>query len=134
MQYEGFRVLFLAASVVLNVTAPEKAAAVQEPQYDPATEISILTAITEVREAPHGSSFSGIHLTVKSDSQVLDVYLGPAEFVKQFDMRFAKGDEVRVTGSKVKTTNGSHVVLAREVRKEQATLFCRRARGEPNWE
>jgi len=60
--------------------------------------------------------------------------LGPSAFVKQFEITFAKGDEVRVTGSKVKTANGTHVILVREVRKDQETLSCRRAKGEPNWE
>ena len=83
---------------------------------------------------PANSSLSGIHLIVKSPAQVFDVHLGPAKFIQQFEIRFAKGDEVRVTGSKVKTASGVHVVLAREVRKESATLSCRRAKGEPNWE
>ena len=134
MRSEVAFVLFLAGSVILCATPPEETACAEQPRYDPATEISLLGTITDVREVPCSSPLSGIHLTVKSQAQVFDVHLGPARFIQQFEIRFAKGDEVRVTGSKVKTANGVHVVLAREVRKEQATLSCRRANGEPNWE
>ncbi|HLM98579.1 MAG TPA: hypothetical protein VK335_04820 [Bryobacteraceae bacterium] len=128
-------VFLLAASAILRAAGTEKTTTpVDEPRYDPATEVSIVAIVTEVREVPHGSPLSGIHLSVKTESQALDAHLGPAEFVKQFEITFAKGDEVRVTGSKVKTANGTRVILVREVRKDAATLSCRRANGEPNWE
>lgn len=134
MRPEMICALFLVGSAVLCATIPEKADAVDEPRYDPASEITILANITDVREVPRGSAFSGIHLSVKWGTQVLDVYVAPTAFLKQFEMQFSKGDEVRVTGSRVKNGNGVHVILAREVRKDQATLSCRRARGEPNWQ
>lgn len=134
MRSEMACILLLAASAVLPAATSEKSAVVEEPRYDPATEISVLATITDVREVPRGNPLSGIHLTVKSGSQVLDVHLGPAAFIKQFEIRFSKGDEVRLIGSMVKTGNGIHTLLAREVRKDQATLSCRRANGQPNWE
>ena len=128
-------VSLLAASAVLRAAVTEKTSAiVDEPRYDPATEVSILAIVTEVREVPRGNPLSGIHLSVKTETQVFDAHLGPAEFVKQFEITFTKGDEVRVTGSKVKNGTGIRVILVREVRKDQATLSCRRAKGEPNWE
>ena len=128
-------VSLLAASAVLRAAVTEKTSAiVDEPRYDPATEVSILAIVTEVREVPRGNPLSGIHLSVKTETQVFDAHLGPAEFVKQFEITFTKGDEVRVTGSKVKNGGGIRVILVREVRKDQATLSCRRAKGEPNWE
>lgn len=131
-------VLFLAASALLRAAHTDKPAPpIDEPRYDPATEVSMLGVVNEVHEVPRGNPLCGIHLLLRpelQESQLIDVYLGPAEFLKQFDIHFAKGDEVRVIGSKVKTANGSHVILVREVRKDQETLSCRRARGEPNWE
>jgi len=134
MRSEVAFALFLAGSVILCAAPREETTRSEEPRYDPATEINLLGTITEVREVPADSSLSGIHLMVKSPVQVFDVHLGPAKFIRQFEIRFAKGDEVHVTGSRVKTGNGVHVVLAREVRKESETLSCRRAKGEPNWE
>lgn len=131
-------VLCLAGSGFLRAAVTEKSAVpAEEPRYDPATEVSTLAIVTDIREVPRGNPMSGVHLSVKpesQESQVIDVYLGPADFIKQFEIHFAKGDEVRVTGSKVKTANGSHVILVREVRKDLETLSCRRAKGEPNWE
>jgi hypothetical protein len=131
-------VLFLAASGFLRAAVTEKSAApAEDPRYDPATEVTVLAIVTDIREVPRGNPLNGVHLSVKpesQESQVIDVYLGPADFIKQFEIHFAKGDEVRVTGSRVKTANGSHVILVREVRKDLETLSCRRAKGEPNWE
>jgi len=138
MRSEMVCVLYLAGSAIVGAAVTEKTTTlVEEPRYDPATEVSILAIVNEVRDVPRGNPLSGIHLLLKSESQesqVIDVYLGPSAFIKQFEITFAKGDEVRVTGSKVKTANGTHVILVREVRKDQETLSCRRAKGEPNWE
>ncbi|MFN7994497.1 MAG: hypothetical protein U0Q18_12900, partial [Bryobacteraceae bacterium] len=73
-----------------------------------------------------------LHLIVKKGSEALDVYLGPKDYVKQFELRFAKGDRIQVAGSKVRYGSG-YLVLAREVRKEDATLYIRDRKGEPNW-
>jgi len=134
MRSELIFALLLAAGPALRATVPEKGAEIDEPRYDPAAEITILANVTEVREVPRASPLPGVHVSVKFGTQTFDVYLGPTAFLKQFEMRFAKGDEVRVTGAKVKTPNGPTVILAREVRKDQATLSFRRPRGEPNWE
>jgi len=135
MRSELVCVVFLAGTGLLHAAVTEKTAApLEEPRYDSATEVTILATVTEVREVPRGNPLSGIHLSVKTETQAFDAYLGPADFLKQFEITFAKGDEVRVTGSKVKIGSGPHVILVREVRKDQATLACRRAKGEPNWQ
>jgi hypothetical protein len=96
--------------------------------------IDVMTTVTEIREVPRSSPLDGLHLIVKAESETLGVYLGPADFIKQFEISFAKGEEVQITGSKVKLAGGASIVLAREVRKGDSTLYCRRKSGEPNWE
>jgi hypothetical protein len=127
--------VFTAFVVFLLAAIPNKVAPAEEqPAYDPATMVDVLAVVTDIREIPRGSPLAGIHLILKEESGVLDAYLGPKDFVKQFEITFAKGDEVQVIGSKVKTAGGAYVVLAREVRKGETTLYCRRKKGEPNWE
>lgn len=129
--------LFAGGTLLCAATSGKTSPRSDEPQYDPATEISMLATVTEVRDVPHGSPLSGIHLLVRPeahDSQVVEAYLGPEAFIKQFDLHLAKGDEVRLTGSRVKTSGGSRVILVREIRKNEATLSCRRPTGKPNWE
>jgi len=128
-------VLLLASSSASLAVIPEKAAQAEEqPRYDPATVIDVMAKVTDTRETPRGSPLSGVHLTVKAESETMDVYLGPTDFLKQFEIRFAKGDEIQVIGSKVKLTSGASVVLTREVRRDTTTLYCRRKGGEPNWQ
>ena len=70
--------------------------------------------------------------TAKSETQSIDVYLGPTAFIKDFEVTFAKGDRVHVIGSKVKYA-GRPLILAREVRRDSTTLYLRDERGTPNW-
>ena len=135
MKSETLVFLLLAGSPALLAASPDKVAKTEEqPRYDPMTVIDVMAAVTDVREMPRGSPLSGVHLAVKAESETMDIYLGPIEFVKQFDIRFIKGDQIQIIGSKVKLGSGASVVLAREVRKDEITLYCRQKRGEPNWE
>jgi hypothetical protein len=60
---------------------------------------SISTAIvTQVRELAQDKPMAGLHLMVQKESQTIDIYVGPSEFVKVFEIPFAKGDSIRVVG------------------------------------
>lgn len=124
-------VLLSIFAVVLR--AADKPAQTQtEPQYDPATVIDAMAAVLEVREVPRNSPLPGIHLLVRLEAEAIDSYLGPADFVKQFDVAFLKNDRVQIIGSKVRFGNGT-VVLLRELRKGSTTLYLRDRSGKPNW-
>ena len=118
-------------AIALSMFAGDKAKA-PEPGYDSATLVDIKATVADVREVSKDQPLSGVHLTLKSDSQTMDVYVGPAEFVKFFDMNFAKGDRVHVIGSKV-DFEGSTVILASEVSIGTVTLLCRDKDGSPLW-
>ena len=102
------------------------------PSYDKATVVDIQGKVTAVREVPKGSPMDGLHLMVQAGLETLDVYVGPPEFVKVFEITFKRGDEVHVIGSKV-DFEGSKVVLAREVSIGTVTILCRDKEGEPLW-
>jgi hypothetical protein len=102
------------------------------PSYDTATVVDIQAKVTAVREVPKGSPMDGLHLMVQSGGDTLDVYVGPPEFVKVFEVTFKPGDQVHVIGSKV-DFEGSKVVLAREVAIGTVTILCRDKDGEPLW-
>lgn len=137
----SLRVYLLISAVFATYTGlPALAAAVEAetvraeegPRYDPATVIDVMVTVVEVRNVPRTATEPGVHVTVKLDSQAVDVYLGPADFVKEFEISFEAGDRLQVIGSRVKF-RGADVVLAREVRKQQATVYLRDRRGVPNW-
>jgi DNA/RNA endonuclease YhcR with UshA esterase domain len=107
-------------------------AASPEPGYNVSTVIDVTATVVKVREVPKDQAFAGLHLILQKDSQTLDIYVGPTEFVKVFDVVFIEGDVIHVTGSRVEF-EGSMVVLAREVSLGTITLVCRDKDGAPLW-
>jgi len=91
-----------------------------------------MATVMDVREVPKGEALCGLHLTAKTDTVTIDVYVGPMDFVRQFEFSVTKGDRVQIAGSRVKF-RGADLLLAREVRNQQMTLYLRDAKGVPNW-
>jgi len=103
------------------------------PQYNLKTETNFVGTIAKVREVPIGEAFAGIHVTMQSKSETIEVYLGPADFIKLMGMPLRPGvKDVTVIGSKVKF-EGSDLVLARELRIDHTELLLRDEKGFPNW-
>jgi hypothetical protein len=108
-----------------------------EPRYDASANIDVMVVVTDLREIPTGNALSGLHLIVRPESargnsETMDVYLAPDDYLKDFGCHFAKGDKIQVKGSKVKF-NSATVVLAREVRLETTTVYLRDEHGVPYW-
>ena len=101
--------------------------------YNPATETTVKGTVEEVKQIPsaRGAS-SGTHLILKTDKETLKVHLGPTAFLEKEKFTFAKGDQIEITGSKVKI-GGADALLAREVKKGDKTLTLRNAQGVPAW-
>ncbi len=104
----------------------------QAPRYDPSAEITIKGTIELVKQVSHSGAWAGTHLTLKADQGTFDVHVGPTAYLTKNQMTFAKGDNIEVTGAKVKY-EGADAVLAREVKKGDKTLTLRNAAGIPQW-
>ena len=116
------------------------------PKYDTATVVTVKGTIEEVQQTmmPSGQKggmtqsgqmgmhHMGLHLVLKTDKESLTVLVGPAQFVKDKDFTFTKGDEIEVTGSKVKYNNAD-AIIAREIKKGDKTLTLRNDQGIPEW-
>lgn len=102
------------------------------PKYDPATEAKTKGTVEELKLPPKEKQNDVAHLLVKSGADTLDIYLCPKSFLDDMGATFAKGDEVTVTGSKVKQDAGD-LILAREVVKGSDTLVLRDDKGKPVW-
>src|SRR5580700_2720855 len=105
--------LALAASFQAFAASPAVSTA-NEPAYNLATTTQVAGIVTSVRQVPSGSPLAGTHLTLKSKNAVVDVYLGPSDFLRFLKVSFPVGDEISVTGSKVKLDNAD-VILSRQV-------------------
>jgi hypothetical protein len=103
------------------------------PKYDLTTETKMKGTIQELKLPEKGSEKQAAHLTLKSGDSTVDVYLCPKAFLDDMGSNLAKGDEVNLTGSKVKH-DGADLVLAREVVKGTDTLVLRDDKGKPVWD
>jgi hypothetical protein len=117
-------VLFCAVSLFAQ-KAPE-------PKYDLHAETKMKGSVDEVKPPPKGSEKDAVHLLVKSGADTLDVYLCPQSFLDDMGVSFAKGDEIALTGSKIKQGEAD-LILAREVVKGSDTLVLRDDKGNPIW-
>lgn len=102
------------------------------PKYDVHTESKMKGTVEEVRLPPKGSEKEVAHLLLKSGADTADVYLCPKSFLDDMGVSFSKGDEIALTGSKVKQGEGE-LILAREVVKGTDTLVLRDDKGNPVW-
>ena len=136
--------LCLLLVVIVMIGQPGSVAFCQEQEgarlYDQNTETTIKGTVEEVKTAylPGGGAsaqarqeFGGpIYLNLKTDSGTLRVYVGPSSFLESKNFKFAKGDQIEVTGSKLPNRDA---IIAREVKRGDQVLVLRNAQGIPQW-
>jgi hypothetical protein len=107
---------------------------VSAPKYDLQTETKIKGTVDEVKLPPKGSEKEIAYLVVvvKEGANPVDVYLCPKTFLDDMGMSFAKGDEITMTGSKVKQGDAD-LFLVREIAKGNDTFVLRDPKGDPVW-
>ena len=108
--------------------------------YNPSTETTVKGTIEQVKTAflPGGGasaqareeSSGPTYLNLKTDSGTLAVFVGPSWFLESQGFKFAKGDQIEVTGSKLPDKD---VIVAREVKRGDQILVVRNAQGIPAW-
>jgi hypothetical protein len=111
----GLRMILLLACLLcaLPLVAQNKQPP-SAPKYDLQAETKLKGTIEEVKLPPKGSEKEIAHLLVKSGATTVDVYLCPQSILAEMGVSFNKGDEISLTGSKVKQGEAD-LMLAREV-------------------
>jgi hypothetical protein len=71
-------------------------------------------------------------LVVKTDTGQVLVHVAPADFLKEMDTSFKKGDEVQITGAKAPNATETEI-LAREITVGTNTTTLRDDKGIPVW-
>jgi len=102
------------------------------PKYDPATETKIKGVVGELKLVPPSGGKPIVYVAVKSAADANEVFLCPKKFLDDMGIEFKSGEEIDVTGSKVKQ-DGADLILAREVGKAGETLTLRFKDGKPAW-
>jgi hypothetical protein len=103
------------------------------PKYDQQTEMKTKGIVEEVNVLTVGTRKDFTELIIKSGDDKLHIYVCPKPFQEEMGISFSKGEEITVTGSKVKQ-EASDVILARELVAGTDTLVFRDNKGNPVWD
>jgi hypothetical protein len=131
-----FAFQFLIGSLLFAMPSLPAFAAAQDapaPKYDLQTEMKAKGVVEEEKLVTLGSRKDFTELIVKSGDEKLTIYVCPKPFQDEMGITFAKGDEVSVTGSKLKQ-DAVDVILARELVKGTDTFIFRDSKGKPVWD
>jgi hypothetical protein len=127
-----FRRVLSAVPVFALLTGVALCQTSAPPKYDVSTETKMKGIVQELRFLPPSGAKPQARLLMKSGTDDVEVYLCPKSFLDDMGVTFKKGDEVQVTGSKVKL-DGAELTLAREVSKGEDKLVLRFDNGKPVW-
>ncbi len=123
----------LLALVVLFLTPLAAAQTPEEgPKYDLTKEVTIKGTVQEVKQVPNPKGQMGIYLMVKSGGELNEVRLCPNSFLEEFEVSYKMGDELTITGSKVKVGE-KEAILAREIEHGNSKMVLRDKQGVPVW-
>ena len=125
--------LFLLLCVTPGLSQRAKEDDGSLPKYDLHTETKTKGVVEEVNLLPLGTRKDFTELIIKNGEDKVHIYVCPKPFQEEMGISFSKGDEIAVTGSKVKQ-EASVVILAREVVKGTDTLLFRDDKGNPVWD
>lgn len=103
------------------------------PKYDLHTEMKIKGVVDAVNLLSVGTRKDFTELVIKTGDDSSHIYLCPKPFEEEMGISFTKGDQIAVTGSKVKQDTAD-VILARELVKGSDTLLFRDDKGKPVWD
>lgn len=125
--------LFLVASLTTGFSQDAPTTDHGAPKYDLQTESKKKGIIDEVKLLTLGSRKDFVQLVVKSGEEKLSVFVCPKPFQDEMGITFTKGDDIEVTGSKVKQEQAD-VILARELVRGTDTLMFRDDKGKAVWD
>jgi hypothetical protein len=126
------RLLAAAAIAAALATTPALAQGGKGMGYNKATERTVTGVVEKVLTHQAKNGGTGLHLSFKTETGVLDVHVGPTNWLSSKKYEFATGDTLTVTGSATKV-NGADVLIAREIVKGGQTFTLRNTDGFPLW-
>jgi len=125
--------LFLLLCAIPGLSQKAQPADHSLPKYDLQTETKTKGVVDEINVLTWGTRKDFTELIIKSGDDKLHIYVCPKPFQEEMGISFSKGDEIAVTGSKIKQET-SDVILARQLVKGTDTLMFRDNKGNPVWD
>lgn len=127
--------LLLAALVPARAPGQVETASARKPakvRFDPSTITSVTGTVLGERRRDLGKGTRSVHLILKVDEDQVSVHLGPDSWVDGQAVKFAKGDQVTVRGSRF-DYDARYGLIAQSVTRGDVTLTLRDAAGKPAW-
>ena len=124
-----------AVSIAMAQTTPSGQQG--SPMYDVKTETTIKGTVESVDTIPGMGgqgrrSMGGTHLVVKTETETIEVHVGPTAYLTEKGITLAKGDTLEIVGSRI-TINKEPVFIAKQIKKGDNTWTLRDASGRPLW-
>jgi hypothetical protein len=131
----GAAILLTVATV--SVVMAQTGTGGASPMYDVKRETTIRGTVESVDTVTGAGGqgrggLGGIHLTVKTEKEALEVHVGPTAYLTEKGITLAKGDTLEILGSRV-MIDEKPVVIARQIKKGDNTWTLRDASGRPLW-
>ena len=124
--------VFITLTLLTLALLSNSAFGQKAPKYDSKTEVKAVKATVQETKKVTEEGKEQVRLMVKTGSEMIEVYLCPTNYLAEMDTEFKAGDEVTITGSKLKVDTAD-IILAREVVKGNNTLVLRDDKGAPVW-
>jgi DNA/RNA endonuclease YhcR with UshA esterase domain len=126
-------VIFLAGTSPFTVASDKTPSPHQTYPYNIATQKVLTGTVVDVQDyACPVTGTVGSHITLKHAGGTIEVHLGPAKFLKQYEVVINKGSQVQIEGA-MTTIDGKPGMLAKTVADGNVTYAFRDAQGKPLW-
>ena len=101
--------------------------------YNPDTVVTVSGVVDSIEHVePFRGMSLGVHLVLKTSTDLISVHLGPVWYFNRVNMILASGDVIDVTGSKI-DFDGKPAIIASMIKKNDQILNLRDANGIPVW-
>lgn len=101
--------------------------------FDPKAVVTVRGTIASLTElAPMKGMGMGVHLMLKTDTETVDVHLGPLWYLESQDADLKAGDTIEVRGSRIEIDKRA-TLIAVELKRGDDVLVLRDADGIPRW-
>jgi DNA/RNA endonuclease YhcR with UshA esterase domain len=122
--------LALATAPAALARAPQKMYGAD--RYDTKKEVTLTGTITVSEEHRGPGGAAGIHLRLKTDTDTIEIHVGPKAYLAREGVTFKVGETVTVLGART-TFEGENVIVAREIRTAAQLITLRDESGRPRW-
>jgi hypothetical protein len=123
--------VLMAPALILSLAVP--AASTDDRNFDPRYNVMAERMVDGEAAGPEHVTDGIVFFPLRTRARVIQVELGPKDFVRRIGLQLKAGEMVTVLGVPAKAGE-NRVLLAREVRTMRALFVVRDRNGRPMWD